>query len=110
MTYKKIVEEMLRTDSTEWVNDLLKENEIPYKWVFGCGVEMEKEKDEILYTVLCEIVLENYSKRYVKVGGTVDDILGICHSAIWDGKQKNVIWMNTESGRDALKIKEFKLV
>ena len=107
MTYKAIVDGLIRRDSMEWVEGLLKESGIAYKWVHDCGVNFEPEKEQILYDILLEIVLPDYATVYVRVGGTVSDV-GIFHSVIWD-REHEIIWMSVEKTRDALGIEEFKI-
>lgn len=110
MNYKKIVEGMIRRDSIEWLESLLTENGIGFKWVWDCGVDMEiqKQTDDIQYTVLCEVVMDSYSSKHFKVGGVVDDC-GIYHSVVFDGEGKNVLWMSVKESREQFGITEFKV-
>lgn len=108
MTYKKIVEGMVRRDSIDWVEELLNEHDVKFKWVWDCGVNFEQEKEFVYYDILCEVIMSDYHKVYVRVGGTIDDS-GISHSAVWDGDKKNIIWMAVKETREFLGISEFKI-
>lgn len=108
MTYKKIVEGMVRRDSIDWVEELLNEHDIKFKWVWDCGVNFEQEKELVYYDILCEVIMSDYYKVYVMVGGTIDDS-GIAHSVVWDADKKNIIWMEAKETREFLGISEFKI-
>lgn len=109
MTYKAIVRNMIRHESEKWVQKLLAEYNIEHKFTtVGC-IEMEndKEKDVIYWTTGIGVWVPG---GYVtlEVGGTADDILGICKSVIWDEKH-NIIWMGAKETREQLGITEFKI-
>lgn len=111
MTYKAIVKEMIRMSATEWIGKLLAENGIKYHYTVSDVTEMENDKktDTIYWNVRIEIHDERWSYKEVNVGGTADDMVGICNSCIWDADKKNIIWMSVESTREDLGIKEFKV-
>ncbi len=111
MTYKAIVKMMVRTEAVAWIEKLLEKNNISYKWTDAEVVSMENDKDTdtVLYDVRVDITLPGYTKTSVYVGGTVDDICGICTSCIWDRNHKDVIWYNVEHTREYFGIKEFKI-
>ena len=109
MTYKAIVKELIRTEAETWVEKLLKDNNIEYKYTSSTVIEMENDKkyDHILWQAAIDITFNNRHKKVV-VGGTADDVLGICKSVVWDGGL-NIIWMSRKETRDQLGITEFKI-
>ncbi len=114
MTYKAIVEGMTRGIAKQWVQQLLDDNGIKYRWVDCDEASFENDRPNLLWTCKVDIVLENYVHRSVIVGGSADDMIGICCSAIWRdiGEQslgKEPIWMNSCKSRWSLGIKEFRL-
>lgn len=111
MTYKAIVKNMIEIKAGNWVEKLLKENNIEYKWTEEevTNLENDKESNTILYTCTVTITLEAYNKVVVLVGGTADDMCGICTSVIWDENHDNIIWMSVAETRNELGINEFKL-
>ena len=111
MTYKKIVEELIRAKANKWVRELLEENGIEYRFVTVGNAEMEndKERDTIFWHVPVEVVKEDYHHVSLTVGGTADDTCGICRSVIYRGSSLNVIWMEVEETREQLGIEEFKI-
>lgn len=110
MTYKAIVERMVERKAETWVRDLLNESGFNYDWTGAEIAPMENEKWHFSWTVNVDITSrkDGYSHRYVVVGGTVDDLVGICCSCIWD-ENHNIIWMAVPETRKALGIKEFKI-
>lgn len=109
MTYKKIVEGLVERDSRDWVEKLLCEMNIPYKYIFVDVAELEKDKDNpywIYYTCKTDVYLSDYEYKHIEVGGTVDS-MGVSHSVIWNANRK-IIWMSVEKTRQDLGITEFK--
>lgn len=109
MTYKKIVYGMIDRDSRQWVEKVLKDHGIEYKWVSALTeVKTEPDKDMgFLYECAIEITLEKCIHKTVIVGGVVDEY-AIHHSVIWNEKRQ-IIWMAVEKTREALGITEFKV-
>lgn len=109
MTYKTIVANMVREDSRNWLKKLLGDNNIEYKWVDTDNPDLQKEgNDNILYSCEIRVYREKYRPQTVTIGGTVDDILGICHSVIWNEKH-DIIWMSREETRKSLGIDKFEI-
>lgn len=108
MTYKKIVESMLRTSAEQWVKDLMRKNLIGYRWIDSDTPHMEARKDDILYDVKITVTMFDYQKKTLFVGGCVDDYIGISNSVIWD-ENGHILWMAVEKTRESLGITEFKI-
>lgn len=108
VSYKSIVSNLLMEDSKAWVSQLLKGIDIDYNWLDAKIMQLEKEHDidSILYS--CEIRIWKGYPRTLLVGGTVDDIVGICHSVIWNEKH-DIIWMSREEARKSLGIDKFEI-
>lgn len=107
MTYKAIVKRMVENEATNWLEKVLKENDINYKYTITNDTIFENEKDTFLYKTEIEIRISVYTVSVV-VGGTVDDTCGICTSVIWNDNHK-ILWMNTEEARKALGIEKFEI-
>ena len=111
MTYKQIVDGFLQRDSQKWVEKLLNDAGIKYKFTETASAELEKHDAAkyfgFYYTVPVKIYKENYIKKTVLVGGTVGET-GIYHSVVWS-EMKEILWMSVESTRKDLGITEFKL-
>lgn len=110
MTYKKIVEELIRAKANKWVEKLLEENGIDYRFTNSEVIEMEndKDRDTIYWQVRVEIIRNSYFSDWLVVGGTADDLAGICSSVIWD-RNHNIVWMSVEETRKQLGIEKFKI-
>lgn len=112
MTYKAIVKEMVRTEACKWVESLLKENDIEFRYVCAntedVNLENDKKADQVYWDVKVEIWRSSWDITLI-VGGTVDDMCGICKSVIWDRSQRNILWMSVEETRKQLGIGEFKI-
>ena len=110
MTYKKIVERMIEMSVCRWVANLLVEYDIDYKYITPEISNIEKEGNlHYQWEVEVKIALPDYRKVTVIAGGTVDDIVGICNSVIWNYDKKKILWMGAESTRKKLGIMEFKI-
>lgn len=110
MTYKAIVREMIRTKAEGWVDELLHSNNIKHQFTVTGEVSMEIEKEHIFWDVEVEIFFAGkWNPTVVHVGGTADDMVGICNSCILDADKKNIIWMNVKKTREEIGIKEFKV-
>ena len=114
MTYQAIVKELVREKAIKWIYDLLKENGYTYKYVLSETVNIEKCKDSdcFLWDFFADIYGIPGCGRLgyirVRVGGSVDDLLGICCSVIWSA-DKSIIWMSSEETRKDLNITEFRI-
>lgn len=113
MTYKKALAHLIEEAAQNWLGKILEENKptIGKTYTFQDGnVEFEMEKDVIYWTVKFEIRKEkSYVPYHVAVGGTVDDLVGLCCSVIWASDKRKILWMNVPSTRESLGIKEFQL-
>lgn len=111
MTYKKIVKSMVQQNAVNWFEKLMSENGFEC-FVFVNDVEFEndKEKDTIFWTVKVDVYFKSDVgvRKYYEIGGTVDDLCGICCSVIWDNNHE-IIWMSVKESREALGIKELKI-
>ena len=112
MTYKAIVKEMIRAEAKGWLESVLEQHLINYRFMdSGSVTEMyiDKEQDTVYWAVKVSLNMAVFGPdTVVKVGGTADDLLGICCSVIWDGNG-NIIWMANKDTRGSLGITEFKL-
>lgn len=110
MTYKAIVKNMIAEAADAWVRDLMKEAGIRFDWTSTEVAKLEDEKHSILWTAYVDVVdrADGYTHRFAEVGGTVDDMIGICCSVIFDEKH-NPIWFAVPDTRKAFGIEEFKL-
>ena len=105
MTFKAIVKFMVGKEATEAIENLLKENGIEYKFALTEGVEFEKEYNiHFLWTVGVKIHFERHSCTY-KIGGTVDDLLGICVSCVWNNDE--LVWLFNPESRKAMGFERF---
>lgn len=117
MTYKAIVKDLLEKDSKQWVKKLLVENGLMDEdeergWICSAECEnMTNEGQHISYEVKVVIVWKEGLPIHtdLRVGGTIDDMVGLCHSVIWNDDKSDIIWMATKTARLALGITEFKL-
>lgn len=114
MTYKAIVKEMIRREAERWVCSIMDENNISYKWTSSETTDIEADKDSNGF--LWEAKVDVYGRPgcgngYIRmlVGGSVDDMIGICCSVIWSADKKTIIWMASEETRKDLGITEFRL-
>ena len=108
MTYKKIVYRMLERDARDWMEKLLKDTGIR---VLSTEVE-EMENEDIHFTYTVKVILTgNFpGLKFVWVGGTVCDDLGICHSSVFRSREKcDIAWMSVKESRELLGITEFKI-
>lgn len=110
MTYKAIVKGMIERKSQKWVESLLAKNHIEYKRtsVDCCELENSKKEDVIYWNTRIKIVDPDYNYIFLDVGGTADDICGICTSVIWN-EEHRIIWMHVKETRNQLNITEFKI-
>ena len=113
MTYKAIVKEMVRREAERWIRTLLDENNILYKWTSSeiTDIKADKDSNGFLWEVkvdVCGIPGRNYVNT-IYVGGSVDDVIGICCSVIWSADRKTIIWMASEETREDLNIKKFRI-
>lgn len=108
MTFKKIVGGMVERVANKWVNDLLNENGIIFRWTDAEVTEMNtSDKYSMYWTVKVSVMLQGYIKVDLFVGGTADEY-DFYPSVIWNDKHDE-IWVATESTRKILGIDEFKI-
>ena len=109
MTYKKILESMIRTESMNWIESLLADSSIQYRFVSGDDAVIERDDDgSFVWSCRVKVYTEDYCQYTVEAGGTVDDMLGICKSVVWD-ENHMIVWMARQGTREALGIEQFKL-
>lgn len=111
MTYKSIVEYLIREDAEAWVEELLKQNNIKFRFLSGGDFSIEKDDNDTGFTYEVGVDFKKGdSPAYttVIVGGAVDDMVGICHSCIWSEDRK-LIWLEVETSRKALGIERFEI-
>lgn len=112
-TYKSIVECMVEESAIAWVKEILDKEKIGHTFVDACHVAFEHDNNcgHYMWEVNVSIVQPGpgYRHKYIVVGGTVDDIVGICNSCIWDAEKKKILWMNVEKTRESLGITRFVL-
>ena len=114
MTYKAIVKEMIRREAERWVCSIMDENNISYKWTSSeiSDIKMDKDYNSFLWEVkvdVCGIPGQRVYSLPLYIGGSVDDMIGICCSVIWSMDKRKIIWMASEETRKDLNITEFKL-
>ena len=110
-SYKKIVAHLLEMTAQSWVEKLLENSGIEYNFTSAKETEMENDKgmDTVYWKVPIEISRKgNIFPTVVIVGGTADDLCGICKSVIWDEK-KEIIWMAVKETREKLGIDKFDI-
>lgn len=107
MTYKSIVKHMVEQDARTWFEKVLIENGFNDTLVFIESSDFEQEKDTIYWSVKVDAHFKS-TMRHFEIGGTVDDLCGICCSVIWDHNHQ-VVWMNVKETRETLGIKELKI-
>ena len=106
MTYKAIVKGLIERSADEWATSLLEENGIPFLWTSVELTEIDMEKYHALWTCKVTITEESNRTYTIYVGGSADDLLGICNSVIWDDNHKE-IWFAVPKTREMLGITEF---
>lgn len=109
MTYKKIVNEMLKRDSVEWVRELMKKNNIDHRWIDAGDPYIERRTDDMLYSVKLTVTMRDYEKKELEVGGSIDDLIGLCHSCVLDASNGHILWMNVPDTRKLIGITEFQM-
>ena len=114
MTYKAIVKEMIRREAERWVCSIMEENNISYKWTSSetTDIKMDKDSNGFLWEAKVDVYgRPSWGNGYVilYVGGSVDDMIGICPSVIWSMDKKKIIWMASEETREDLGITEFRI-
>lgn len=108
MTYKAIVTALVEKSARKWVAKLLLEaGYVDYR-VFADGTDItnDPEADMMLWNVKVFAWI-GQTRHDFEVGGTVDDLCGICNSVIWDDGRHTILWMETASAREQFGITEF---
>lgn len=110
MTFKAIVKMMIEQEADAWVRKLMDEAGFQYNWTSCTIQELTADKNYFGWTAYVDITSREggYTHKRVEVGGTVDDITGICCSCIWN-QNHELIWMAVPETRKALGISEFKI-
>ena len=109
MTYKKFVEAMVEQQAVSYINNILGE-----KWyALSEGVKLENDKEHgITYEVMFaanRYGAYRWEERKFSVGGALSDTGRNYISVIWEYRDgiKEIAWMENESAREELGIKEF---
>lgn len=110
MTYKRLAMELVRRAVRKWIEEVLTENAIDYKWVSTNDPTMQNDKKQSCFYWDCtaEIMLPNYETITVIAGGTADDLIGISESVLWNANKK-ILWMSVAETRKQLGITELNL-
>lgn len=108
MTYKAIVTALVEKSAREWVEKLLSEAGYVDYHVFADDTDLtnDPKADTMLWTVKVWARI-GQARQNFEVGGTADDICGICNSVIWDDGRHKILWMGTTSAREQLGITGF---
>lgn len=111
MTYKAIVSNLVSDATREWVKAVLKENRVEYKWVYASTPKIDKYDSYTgyMWETRAQIYFDGRPTATVIVGGTVDDLVGICCSVMWDESKTETLWMSVEDTRQFLGITELKI-
>lgn len=106
MTFKKIVERMIRKDSENWVQDLLMEFGNDSIHVAAEDIKFEDLADGKVYSCKVEI-LNAFNMPYdiVEVLGKITD--RVRHIQIM--RNGNIIWHDSRFVREDMGIKEFRI-
>ena len=113
MTYKKLAIELIRREADKWLEEVLKENGVCYHWVHTSDPTIEdcKEKDMFYWDCRANVVLSDspkYETVRVIIGGTADDLVGVCSSVLWN-EDKKILWMSVAKTREQLGIEKLDL-
>lgn len=108
MTYKKIVEMLIEEKARKFMDKVLEENRIEaeYVCVDGSTLENDKKRDTIFWETVLTVRINNIRRKYI-VGGTADDLCGICASVVWNGKH-DILWLSVKETREELGITTFE--
>lgn len=111
MTYKAIVSNLVSDAAMEWVKAVLKENGVEYRWVYAATPKIERGSayGGFLWEAEATVSFEGRPSVTVIVGGTVDDLVGICCSVMWNESKTETLWMSVEDTRQCLGITELKI-
>ena len=107
MTYKKIVQKLIADEADKYIYSLV--SNIRYSSAGKPHMEHDNDSDSILWDVVVTIVTDDRTQHKVCVGGTADDLIGICVSCVWDEEKKKLLWMSRQTARKELGIVEFIL-
>lgn len=105
MTYKSIVENLITEDAEKFLQEALNKSAIEFKYTTPEKVTMDrnKEDDTIYWEATFTVKKDFLDWTPVIVGGTCDDIIGICSSVIWD-ESYHPLWFSQKSSREAHRI------
>ena len=108
MTYKKIVERLVEDKARAFMEKALADNGIEAEYVIvdGSTLENDRKRDTVFWETVLTARINNIRRKYI-VGGTADDLCGICASVIWNGKH-DILWMSVKQTREELGITTFE--
>lgn len=109
MTYKRLAIELVRRSAITWLEETLEQNNIEYQLIVADDPIMVNDKKDVFYfDCNMRIIFPTNKHINVIVGGTADDMLGVCNSVLWD-ENKKVLWMSVAETRKQLGITELNL-
>ena len=109
LTFKSIVIGYIRRDSQEWLESIMKNHSVNFKWTeTSSNVNLERSSAHYYYDCPCQIVLETGETVSVIVGGVIDDD-NIYHSVVYAENKTDILWMKQEKSRIHLGIETFSL-
>ena len=109
MTYKKCLEHLITVKSRKWIESLLAESSIQHRFVSCDDAVIERDDDgSFVWSCRVHVHTGEYGHEVVNVGGTVDDLIGICKSVVWDVNNM-IVWASSKGTREALGIDHFCL-
>ena len=108
MTYKAIVTALVEKSAREWVEKLLLEAGYVDCRVFADNTDItnDPKADMMLWNVKVFVWI-GQARQEFEVGGTVDDLCGICNSVIWDNGRHRVLWLEDAQTRERFGITGF---
>lgn len=109
MTFKKIVEAMVKEDGVTWFRYILAENSVAYRFLQVKSINFEQEEHKLYYywTIRVLVLLEDCTQKVFYIDGTADEY-GIDHTIIRDDNH-HFLWADLEKTRKDLGITEFKI-
>ena len=89
MTYKAVLQEVIRKDAQNWIEYLLKQSGIAYRYTYAYdpATEHSKALDGFYWIVRVLIILPDYKSREVRAYGFADSVIGIERREVLDNDQ-----------------------
>ncbi len=108
MTFKSVVNHLVQDKAFTAFKKLMDESGIEYWYISPEDVEFEKYKNIHYYwSMNAEVQFNRNHSCVYKIGGTVDDLIGICVSCIH--KNNELVWLFNPESREKLGIKKFEI-